>query len=368
MLVVQGNGAAAFETQAQRAILIDDVTGTVIFEKNADDLMPPASMSKLMTAYMLFERLGTGRLSLEDTFPVSEKAWRMGGSKMFVEVGKRVSVEDLLRGIIVQSGNDATIVVAEGLAGSEDAFAAEMTKRADQIGMTRSVFKNASGWPQEGHVMTARDLALLARRTIHEFPEFYGYYKQEKFTFNDISQANRNPLLGKSLGVDGLKTGHTSEAGYGLTVSAKRGDRRLILVVAGLDSSKRRATEAERLLEYGFQDFSNYVLFKAGEKVIDADVWLGESVNVPMLIEDKLVLTLSYENRRNMTVKVVYDSPIPAPISAGTTVAKLVVEIPNALDLEVPLVVGDSVAGLTMFRRWSAALDYLLWGSAAPRR
>ena len=350
----------AFETSAKRAMLLDDSTGTVIFEKNADDLMPPASMSKLMTAVMVFQRLKAGALSLDDTLPVSEKAWRMGGSKMFVEVGKRVSVEDLLRGIIVQSGNDATIVVAEGLSGDEEAFAEEMTQHAREIGMNDSVFKNASGWPSEGHVMTARDLATLASHTIREYPDYYAYYSEGSFTFSSIEQRNRNPLLGTVAGVDGLKTGHTSEAGYGLTASGERNGRRLIVVIAGLESSKQRAKEGERLLEHGFRNFANYRLFGAGDSVIDAAVWLGESGAVPLVIENDLTLTLSREARRNMTVKVVYDSPVPAPISRGDKIAKLVVDTGDRL--EIPLFAGADVQGLTMFRRLRAAVDYLVWG------
>ena len=350
----------AFETSAKRAILLDDSTGTVIFEKNADDLMPPASMSKLMTAVMVFQRLKDGSLAQDDTLPVSEKAWRMGGSKMFVEVGKRVSVRDLLRGIIVQSGNDATIVVAEGLSGDEEAFAEEMTQYSREIGLNDSVFKNASGWPSEGHVMTARDLATLARHTIREFPEYYPYYAERSFTFSGIEQRNRNPLLDTVAGVDGLKTGHTEEAGYGLTASAERNGRRLILVVAGLESSKQRAKEAERLLEHGFRNFENYRLFGVGDSVIDAAVWLGEAGAVPLVIKNDLTLTLSREARRNMTVKVVYDSPVPAPINQGDEIAKLVVDTGERF--EIPLFAGADVQELTMFRRLRAAVDYLVWG------
>ena len=354
----------ALETAAKRAILLDDATGTVIFEKNADDLMPPASMSKLMTVVMVFQELSAGKLALEDTFPVSEKAWRMGGSKMFVEVGKRVSVADLLRGIIVQSGNDATIVVAEGLSGSEEAFAEEMTQHAREIGLTDSVFKNASGWPSEGHVMTARDLAVLAHHTVSAYPGYYPYYAETNFTFSGIEQRNRNPMLGKVKGVDGLKTGHTEEAGYGLTASAERDGRRLILVIAGLESSKQRAKEAERLLEHGFRNFDVYPLLGAGEAVLEAPVWLGESATVPLVIEDELTLTLSREARRKMVVKAVYDSPVPAPITQGDEIGKLVVDTGETI--EIPLRAGADVPVLTMFRRLRAAVEHLVWGPPAP--
>ncbi|MDA0262347.1 MAG: D-alanyl-D-alanine carboxypeptidase, partial [Proteobacteria bacterium] len=226
LLLASGFSALALESPAQRILLLDATTNTVLLDKNADIAAPPASMSKLMTLYMLFERLAGGGLSLTDTFSVSEKAWRMGGSKMFVKVNTRVSIEELIRGIVVQSGNDSCIVVAEGLAGTEKAFAEEMTRRGQEIGLQNSTFRNASGWPEEGHVMSARDLSILAERLINEFPQYYGYFSEKSYTYNNIRQSNRNPLLYKSVGADGLKTGHTSESGYGLVASTLRKDRR----------------------------------------------------------------------------------------------------------------------------------------------
>ena len=241
MLLVGGLAprAQAFDTPAHAAILVDQQSGQELYAKNPDLPLPPASMSKLMTVLMVFERLKEGSLSLDDTLPVSEKAWRMGGSKMFVEVGSRVRVEDLLRGIIVQSGNDACIVVAEGLAGSEEAFAEQMTRRGRELGLANSTFSNASGWPEPNHVMTARDLATLARILITDYPEYYGIFAEKEFTFSGIRQYTRNPLLYGDSGADGLKTGHTNEAGYGLTASAVRDGRRLIMVLAGLDRPQR---------------------------------------------------------------------------------------------------------------------------------
>ena len=357
--------ASALETKAQQAIILDDETGAVLFEKNADAPMAPSSMSKIMTMYMLFERLANGKLALDDTFQVSERAWRKGGSKMFVEVGKRVSVEDLIRGIIVQSGNDACIVVAEGLAGDEKAFAAEMTERARDLGLTASIFKNASGWPEKGHVTTARDLARLAYRTIHDFPQYYHYYAEKNFTYNGIRQGNRNPLLYKDIGADGLKTGHTEAAGFGLTASAKRGDRRLILVVNGLDGMRGRSQESERLFDYGFREFDNYRLFSAGETVIEADVWLGDTPTLALVVEDDMVVTLRRKARRDMEVKVLYEGPVPAPIARGTQVGTLVVSAPDTPEIEVPLVAGADVGELSMFRRIGAAIGYLVWGAGS---
>ena len=355
----------AVETEARNVILIDDVTGTVLFEKDADAAAPPSSMSKIMTVYMVFQRLAEGTLKLDDSFVVSEKAWRKGGSKMFVNVDDRVAVEDLLRGIIVQSGNDACIVVAEGLAGSEDAFAAEMTEVGYTIGLENSVFKNASGWPQEGHVMSARDLARLAQRTIHDFPQYYHYYAETEFTYADITQPNRNPLLGRTPGVDGLKTGHTSAGGYGLTTSAERDGRRLILVMNGLPSTRTRARESERLLEFGYREFRNYALFQKGESVIEADVWLGDSATVPLVVEDSLTVTLPRKSRRKMAVTVKYERPVPAPLVKGARVATLVVTAPGTPTLEVPLVAGIDVEKLGPFRRIGAAISYIVFGSGA---
>ena len=355
--------AAAIETQAREALLLDAQTGAVLLDKNSEVSMPPASMSKIMTAFMVFERLKDGRLSLDDKLPVSEKAWRMGGSKMFVEVGDQIRVEDLLRGVIVQSGNDACIVLAEGLAGSEEAFADQMTARAREIGMTGSTFANATGWPHPNHRMTARDLATLAHRLITDHPEHYHYYAEKEFTWSDIRQGNRNPLLYKNIGADGLKTGHTEEAGYGLTASAVQNDRRLILVLNGLPSIKARSAEAERLMSWGFREFGNYALFKAGETVDEAPVWLGAEDTVPLVIADDLTVTLPRNARNGMKVSVVYDSPIPAPVPAGQEIAQLRISWPDGVPVEVPLMAGSDVEQLGPFGRIAASIKFLLLGT-----
>lgn len=369
LMVMHPAHGAALETVAREAFLMDATTGAVLFEKNADQPMPPASMSKLMTVHMLFERLKEGSLSLDDTFSVSERAWREGGAKsggstMFLSPGERVRVEDLIRGIVVQSGNDASIVVAEGLASSEEAFAQEMTTRAHKMGLTHSTFRNATGLPDPDHRTTARDLALLAVETIEEFPEYYHYYSEKQFTYNGIRQGNRNPLLYRDIGVDGLKTGHTEAAGYGLTASAKRGERRLVLVVNGLPSMKVRSHESERLLEWGFREFDNYKLFAAGDTVADADVWLGRERSVPLLIEKDLVITLPRKARGEMKVAATFESPLPAPIAKGDRLAKLVITAPGIDPVEVTLVAGAEVGRLGLFGRLGAALKYLLWGNA----
>lgn len=369
VFVVSAPPALAIETLAEQAFLIDTATGEVLFEKNADTPMAPASMSKMMTVYMLFDRLRDGSLTLDDKFPVSEDAWRRGGAKsggstMFLEPGKKVRVEDLIRGIIIQSGNDASIVVAEALASSEKAFGEEMTARGKELGLTNTVFKNATGWPDPEHLTTARDLAILAKRTIEDFPEYYHYYAEKEFTYNTIRQINRNPLLYRDIDADGLKTGHTVDSGYGLTASATKGNRRLILVVNGLETKKDRRREPDRLLAWGFREFNNYKLFSAGEEVMKADVWLGQEATVPLAIEKEMLLTLARKARRKMKVTVKFENPIPAPIAKGQKVAKLILTAPGREPLEVPLVAKNEVKRLGLFGRLGTAIKAIILGES----
>ncbi|WP_421709717.1 D-alanyl-D-alanine carboxypeptidase family protein [Algihabitans sp.] len=354
--------AAAFETAAEEAILIDLTAGTVLYEKNADLQIPPASMSKIMTAYMVFKRLKAGDLSLDDTFLVSEKAWRKGGSKMFVEVGDRVAVRDLLRGVIVQSGNDASIVLAEGIAGSEAAFADMMNREAEELGLRDSYFANATGWPDPAHRMSVRDLATVASVLVQDYPEYYGFYSETEFTWHEIRQSNRNPLLYRNIGADGLKTGHTEEAGYCLTASALRGDRRLVMVVAGLDSARQRAEESERLLEWGFREFTAERLFETGEVVEEADIWLGQSETVPLVVTEDTIMSLRRDARDDVVMTVSYDGPIPAPVVAGDRLATLIVEVPNMPTREFPLVAGGDVERLGPIGRLMAGVRHLIFG------
>ena len=366
LFLIAGTAAAdPIETAAREAFIFDMNTGAVLLEKNADQLMSPASMSKLMTITMVFERLKDGTLNMEDTLPVSEKAWKKGGSKMFVEVDTRVSIGDLLRGIIVQSGNDACIVVAEGLGGSEEGFAEAMTSRARELGLEKSTFRNATGWPDPNHKMTARELALLAKHIIQDFPEYYTIFAEKDFTFSDIKQGNRNPLLYKDNGADGLKTGHTEESGYGLVGSSERDGRRIILVVNGLENAKERSRESERLMEWAFREFNNYALFKSGDIVDNARVWLGDKDVVPLTVESDLTVTLSRQARKSMTVKVVYNEPIPAPIIKGTPVAQLVVSGPEIETIAVPLVAMEDISRPGTFKRLTSAVEYLVFGPSA---
>ncbi len=344
---------------------MDYDTGAVLLENNADMPMPPASMSKIMTVYMVFEALREGRITMDTTLPVSEKAWRMGGSKMFVEVGTEVRVEDLLRGVIVQSGNDACIVLAEGLAGSEEAFAELMTKRGKEIGLRDSIFANSTGWPDPNQRMSARDLAHLASLIIRDHPEYYGFFAEKEFVWSEIRQGNRNPLLYRNIGADGLKTGHTEEAGYGLTASAVQDGRRLVLVVTGLGSVKERATESTKLLTWGFRQFDNYALLAAGEEVAEASVWLGEAATVPMVTTEEVVVTLGRDARRDMKVSVSYDGPLPSPVVSGDPIGQLTITAPGMEEPKVvPLVAGADVPRLGPFGRIMASIKHLIFGTS----
>jgi D-alanyl-D-alanine carboxypeptidase (penicillin-binding protein 5/6) len=349
--------ALAIDTTAKQAILLDYNTGTVMFEKNADDMAPPSSMSKMMTVYLLFERLKSGALKPDDTLLVSRKAWKMGGSKMFVRVDTRVAIDDLLHGIIVQSGNDACIVVAEGIAGTEESFADLMNKKAKELGLDHSKFANATGWPDPNDLMSVRDLAKLAAATIKNFPDLYKrYYGVPEFTYNKIHQRNRNPVIEKVPGGDGLKTGHTEAGGYGLTGSAMRDGRRLILVLNGLGSWDSRVEESATLLEWGFREFHDYALFKAGETAAEADVWLGEQQTVPLVPAGPVTVTLPVKSRAGLKVKAVYDG-VAAPVKKGDKLGDLVISAPDTKDVTVPLVAGADVDKMGLFGRIGAALE-----------
>jgi D-alanyl-D-alanine carboxypeptidase (penicillin-binding protein 5/6) len=360
--------AHAFETTAEYAVLMDGESKAVLWAKDPDVAMHPASMSKLMTISMLFDALKDGSVKLTDTFPVSEHAWRSGGagtesSTMFAELGSRLEVEALIRGIIVQSGNDACIVVAEALGGTEDAFARKMTKRGKELGLQSSNFVNSSGWPDPNHLMTAHDLALLARHIIYDFPEYYHYFKEKQFQWNGITQHNRNLLLYRDSSVDGLKTGHTEASKYGLTASAKRGDTRLILVVNGLASEKARTEESQRILDWGFRSFKSYKLFEANAVIDNAPVWQGDYSQVPLISTRNISLIMTPEQRKTMKVTVTYPAPIAAPIAAGQKVGTLRIEAENMPTQEIPLVSGADVERLGIFGRAMSALNHMILGS-----
>ena len=359
--------ANALDTAARSAMVVDMSSGAVLLEKNVDAPLPPASMSKLMTLNMVFEALQQGRLSLDEKFRVSVKAWKMGGSKMFVREGDRIRIEDLIRGAIIHSGNDACVVLAEGLAGSEDAFAKRMTDRALELGMKNSTFANATGWPHPNHRMSARDLIFLSQRMIEEFPEYYHYFAETDFTWDKVKQNNRNPLLYLDIGADGLKTGHTEEAGYGLVGSAIRGDRRIAFIISGLDSSKSRSVESERLTTWAFREFKTGKIANAGQIVGEAEVWIGDADTVPLAPKDDVIATAPFGELDKMKVTVRYDGPIEAPIALGQPIAELIVERPGLPAVSTPLVAAAAVERGGLISRVTAALTTLIASDpAAP--
>ncbi len=349
-------------TLAKQAFMVDPQTSTVMLFKDAEQPMAPSSMSKMMTIYIIFEELAAGRLKLDSRFRVSERARAMGGSRMFLELGSEVSVEDLIKGIIILSGNDACVVIAEGLSGSEESFADRMTKRAKELGMNKTVFKNASGWPAEGQFTTARDLAVLAWRTIDDFPRYYRYYSESNWTYNNIRQENRNRLLKITPGTDGLKTGHTEEGGYGQATSAVRDGRRLILVVNGLTSMAERAQETSRLMEWGFREFTNTTIFRAGDTVVEAPVWLGAQDKVALVVGRPVHITAPSGQAVSPRVVARFEGPLPAPLVKGTKVGTAAVTLPDGRVIEYPLEVGSDVARMGVVGRVATMIQHYLFG------
>ncbi len=350
------------DTAAKYAFVMDFNTGASLLDKDADVQQPPSSMTKLMTAYIVYGMLQIGRLQMSQMLPVSDKAWRMQGSKMFVPQGGSVSVEDLIQGMIIQSGNDACIVLAEAIAGSEDQFAELMNAKAKELGLTNTHYANCTGWPDSTQYMSCRDIATLASRIIKDFPEYYKYDKKLSFKYNGIEQANRNSLVQKGL-ADGLKTGHTEAGGYGLVGSADRGGRRTILVVNGLTSMHQRAEESERLLEWSFREFENVTLFTAGDTVETVKVWLGKQPAVPLVGGRDLVITMPKQWRNTAKIEVQYNAPITAPVGKGDVIGRLVVSGKGVPDMQVPLLAGADVAREGLPGRAVSVLSHYVLGS-----
>lgn len=360
-LILSTPWVAAFETTAQAAFVFDQGTGTVLLAKNADEAMPPASMSKLMTLYMAFEAVRDGRLTLDQRLPVSQHAKSLKGSTMFLDTRDRVRVEDLLRGIVVMSGNDASVVIAEALSpdGTEAGFSRFMTERAKQLGMTNSNLVNSSGWPADGHLMSMRDLGILADRLITDFPGFYPLFAETEFAFDGRAPANtrnRNPLLNLGIGADGLKTGHTMEAGFGLVGSALRGERRVIFVINGLDSRPKRAREAEAIVNWSFSQFAEKTIARAGTQIARAEVWMGAERTVGLVPAEDFRVLLPILAGDKISAEVVYTGPVNAPIYKGQQLAELVLQPDDMPELRLPLVAEkDVAAGGVMVRVRTAA-------------
>ena len=320
------NKAFSINTSAQQAILYDVQTDTVIFEKNSDELMSPSSMSKLMTVYYIFKKINDGEILLTDKFKVSKKAWKKGGSKMFLNVNSYVTIEDLLRGIIVQSGNDACITIAEGFSGTESSFAEELNILAKEIGLTNSFFSNSTGWPDPDHLMTARDILKLSLKTIRDFPDLYKIYSEKEFSYSNIKQNNRNPLLFSDPYTDGLKTGQTSLGGYGLVASSIRKNRRVILVLNGLKSNNQRKKESKRFMDIAFNNFKNLKILEKGQLIEKINVWNGVVNKIEVKSEQNLIINVPKSMKNNIKVSLKYTSPLIAPIRKNDQIAELFIE------------------------------------------
>jgi serine-type D-Ala-D-Ala carboxypeptidase (penicillin-binding protein 5/6) len=355
-----------YQTAAAHAMLIEAESGSVLFEKAADDLIPPASLSKLMTQEVVFNEIKQGRLNPTTEFIVSTNAWRRGGapshtSSMFIPIHSKVSVDDLLHGAIIQSANDACIALAEGISGNESTFAELMTKRARELGLAKSTFGNSTGLPDPRQLMTSRELAKLARHLIETYPDYYKYYSEREFTWNKIRQYNRNPLLNLNIGADGLKTGFTKEAGYGLVGSAVQNGLRLIVVVNGLRSEKERADEAKKLLDWGFHSFQSGLLFAAGQEIAQAKLYGGVKGHVPLMARKEVRLMVPRGSRDKIIARVVYSGPVRAPVEQGQKIGTLKVWRGESVVLEVPLQAAESVsAGSMPQRAFDAASEFVL--------
>ena len=352
----------AIESIAKTALVIDLSTNEILLEKNSTEKTYPSSMTKMMTALVAFEKIKDGSLSLDQEFLISKKAWKMGGSKMFIEVDKRVSVYDLLLGVVVQSGNDASIAIAEGISGSEEIFAIEMNNLGKKIGLTGSNFTNSSGWPDDNHYTTAEDLAKVAQYTIENHYELYQMYKISDFTYNGIKQDNRNPLLYTFEGSDGFKTGYTKDAGYGLVGSAERGDRRLILVLNGLESSKSRAQESLRLMDWGFNNFQLVDFYKKNEVIQEVDTWLGKEDKVDLVALEDISVSIPKAQLSSAKVTVLVEEPIATPIKIGDQIAKLQISFADK-QVDFPLYSGEDIDQKNFFSRIFSAIYYIILGS-----
>ena len=372
VLTLFGAATPVFATEitspAKQAHVTDFATGKVLFSKDANAPMKPASMAKIMTIFVAFQRIADGQLGMDDKFIVSEKAWKKGGSRTFLEVGKTVSVRELLYGIIVQSGNDAAIVLAEGISGTENAFADEMNFWAKKIGMKNTNFQNSTGWPDPDQTTTAADLNIMTSELIRRFPankypNLYPIFAEREYTYNKISQPNRNPLIYGSAGADGLKTGYTKESGYGLVGSAERDGQRVIMVLNGMTSMKQRSAEARRLMDLMFREFKIYRFFDKGQPVDQANVWLGNATKIDLVLDEPLHLLLSYQERRDLKLSVQWLDPVPAPILAGDQLGTLTVDI-NGDSRKLVLRAGQDIPVLGMFDRVSAAIKYLIFGAS----
>ena len=350
------------KTPAKQVIIYDHEVDKVLFEKNADQLMKPASMAKVMTSYIVFDRIKDKSLNMSDTFLVSDKAWRMGGSRSFLELNSNVTIKDLLLGLIVQSGNDAAVVLAEGVSGDEEAFAREMNRYAKTLGMKDTYFTNSTGWPHPDLQTTSRDLVILTKRIIDDFPELYKLYQKKIFKYNKIKQSNRNPLLYTMNGADGLKTGHTNESGYGLIGSVKRNDRRVTIVINGLNSKKKRRFESKRLFNIVFRETTLLSLFSNQKSLVEADVWLGKKNKINLIASKPFKKIISPFELNKTKIKLEWMNPISAPITKGSVLGKIYINIPGQQTFQEDLISSEDVGKMSSLIRVKSILKFLLYG------
>ncbi len=353
----------AIDSKAEQAIVIDYDTNEILFEKNSNLKTPPASMTKIMTVYAAFDRLKNTDLSINNECVVSAKAYKMGGSRTFLEIDDRVSIDDLLKGIIIQSGNDASLALAECLAGTEEDFAKLMNVYSKRLGMKNTNFVNSSGWPNEEHFSTVFDLAILSNALIREFPDLYLYFADKEFTYNEIKQPNRNKLLTTVQGADGLKTGFTKASGWGIAATAKRNDRRITVVINGTNSSRSRMNESSNLINWAFSQTSQKELVSKGQIITEVDVWLGNKPNVNLISSKKIISTLSFDQLQLIKSSIEYKKPIEAPILKGKKYGTLLIEIEGKPNIEVDLVAEEDIDSINPILKIFAAMKYLIFGT-----
>ena len=354
----------AIDTKAEHAIVMDFDTNEILFEKNSNLKTPPASMTKIMTVYAAFDRIKNTDLSINNECVVSAKAYKMGGSRTFLEIDDKVSIYELLKGIIIQSGNDASVALAECLAGTEDDFAKLMNVYAKRLGMLNTNFLNSSGWPVDNHYSTVYDLALLSNAVIREFPDLYLYFSDKEFTYNDIKQPNRNKLLSSVQGADGLKTGFTRASGWGIAATAKRDTRRITAVINGTNSSRSRLNEASNLINWAFSQTSQKLLVDKNQVIVEVDVWLGNKPRVNLVSSKKIVSTLSFDQIQLIKSSLEYKSPIEAPIKKGEVYGKLIIDIDGKPNIEVELIAENNIGSVNPISKVFAAMKYLIFGTS----
>ena len=354
----------AIDTKADQAIIIDFNTNEVLFEKNSDYKVAPASMTKIMTVYVAFDQLNNTNLTLESICNVSPKAYKMKGSRTFLEIDTKVTIKDLLMGIIIQSGNDASIALAECFAGTEDNFANLMNFYAKKLGMNQTNFINSSGWPLDNHFSTVRDIAVLSNALIKDFPDLYSYFREKEFVYNDIKQPNRNKLLDNFVGTDGIKTGYTKASGWGIAASALRNNRRITIVINGTNSSRSRLNESSNLLNWAFNQTSQKKLVSKNQIIKNIDVWLGSKSTVNLIVKNDIISTLSFEQLKLIESSISYERPISAPINIGDELGTMIINITGKPPIKIPLIAENSVNSINPLMKIFAAIKYLIFGTS----